>query len=96
MKKAKSAANLNKPVDALSLPELKCLATESQIAMPHIHPLKGYLKKTTACVAVALLSACSLAKYQPLQTLSRIEPDKGYRLLNARQQQAQQKNDDRV
>ncbi len=94
MKKAKSAANLNKPVDALSLPELKCLTTESQIAMPHIHPLKGYLKKTTACVAVALLSACSLAKYQPLQTLSRIEPDKGYRLLNARQQQAQQKNDD--
>ena len=43
----------------------------------------GLFKKSLAATAALALSACSLVQYQPLQTISTVDLNSGYRLLAA-------------
>lgn len=48
--------------------------------------LKRTAKRIFAASLAVILSACSLVKYQPLQTISKVDLDKGYRFENANRQ----------
>ena len=50
---------------------------------PNPHPKPAMPNKLPAILAALLLGACSLVQYQPLATISKIDPQQGYRLQNS-------------
>ncbi len=52
------------------------------------------LKKCLAASTALAMSACTLVQFQPVETISRIDPERGYRLQQAVEQKPQAQNED--
>lgn len=56
--------------------------------------LRPYAKPALLAATVALLSACSLVRYQPIATINKIDLNSGYRFETDRQSQNNADGDD--
>lgn len=50
------------------------------------------IKRTLSLCSVCLLTACSLVNYQPIDTIERVQPNQGYRVLQQISKQSESEN----